>query len=51
MNLLKFITLFKTVKSLFSYLPNELQEELVDVMRDYYVLCIIARSEKMKGNR
>lgn len=51
MNLLKFICLFKKVKSLFSYLPKGLQEELVDDMSDYYELCLIARIEKMKGNR
>lgn len=49
MNLLKFILLFNKIKIMFSYLPTELQLELVDDMEDYYQLCLIAKIEKMKG--
>lgn len=51
MNLIKFINLFYKVKSLFSYLPRGIQEELVDDMENYYELCIIARLEKLKGDK
>lgn len=46
MNLLKFISLFYKVKTLFAFLPRGIQEELVDDMQDYYNLCRIARIEK-----
>lgn len=51
MSFLKFVNLFYKVKSLFSYLPKGIQEELVDDMNDYYDLCVIAKLEKMKGER
>lgn len=51
MNLLKFISLFYKIKSLFSYLPKGIQEELVDDMENAYELCLIARIEKLKGER
>lgn len=50
MNLLKFISLFYKIKSLFSYLPKGIQEEVVDDMEEFYDLCVIARLEKLKGN-
>lgn len=51
MKLLKFISLFYKVKSLFSYLPKGLQEELVDDMENYYELCLYARIQKLKGDK
>lgn len=50
MNILKFINLFYKIKSVFSYLPKGLQEEVVDDMQDVYELCLIARLQKMKGD-
>lgn len=49
MNFLQFINYFYKVKSLFSYLPKGIQEELVDDMAEYYNLCILAKLEKLKG--
>lgn len=50
MNILKFINLFYKIKSMFSYLPKGLQEEVVDDMENYYELCLIAKLQKMKGD-
>lgn len=50
MNLLKFISLFYKIKSLFSYLPKGIQEDVVDDMEDLYELCLIAKLEKLKGD-
>ena len=50
MYILKFMNLFYKVKSLFSYLPKGLQEELVDDMENYYELCLLARLQRMKGD-
>lgn len=49
MQLLKFINLFYKIKSLFSYLPKGLQEEVVDDMQDVYELCLMAKLQKLKG--
>lgn len=46
MRLLKFISLFYTVKLYFNYLPVGLQDELVDTMQDYKTMCIIAKNER-----
>ena len=51
MFLLKFINLFYKVKSLFSYLPKGIQEEVVDDMEEYYQLCKIAQLQKYIGGK
>ena len=50
MNILRFISYFYKIKSLFSYLPKGLQEEAVDDMKDLYELCMIAKLSKWKGD-
>lgn len=49
MNLLKFMNLYFKIKSLFTYLPKGIQEEMVDDMHEYYELCILAKLQKLKG--
>lgn len=50
MNFLKFVNFFYRIKSNFSYLPIDIQQELVDVMENYYVKCIILRYSKERKN-
>lgn len=48
MNLIRFISLFYKIKPLFSYLPKDIQKEVVDDMEDTYTLCVIS---KVNGRR
>lgn len=51
MNLIKFINYYYKIKSLFSYLPQGLQEEVVDDMNEVYELCLIAKIEKLRKDK